>query len=184
MPESGTEGEGLDEWLRTVASRESNTVERLIEHLFLAELLQECWFRRRQLVEVLRAEVDSAGYDLVLESSDVIRHVQLKASGRGSRTSQQTINVRLRDRLGGCIIWVFYEVDPESGRAKLTYRYREAESLPDRRGRHTRGGGARENTRVVRKGEFRAVADIAALVDLLFGPLAPQGVSPRVAPGR
>lgn len=170
MADSTSEGQGLDDWLRVVASRESNTVERLIEHLFLAELLQECWFRRRQLVEVLRAEVDSAGYDLVLESADVIRHVQLKASRKGSRTSQQTVNVRLRDRLGGCIIWVFYDVDPVSGRAELTYRFREAKTLPDRRGRHTRGGGTRENTRVLRKGEFGTVADIAGLVELLFGP--------------
>src|SRR5438309_11941681 len=101
-----TKGQDLDECLRAVASREPNTVEKLIEHLFLAELLQECWFRRRRLVEVLRAEVDAAGYDLILESEGVIRHVQLKASRKGARTSRQTINARLQNRQGGCIVWV------------------------------------------------------------------------------
>jgi len=160
--------EELDAWLMQVGSQESHTVEKLIEHLFLAEILQECWFRRRQLVEVLRAEVDTAGYDLILESRGVIRHVQLKASRKGARTSRQTINARLQERAGGCIVWVFYWVEAETGRAQLTYRWREARNLPERRGRHTRGRGERENTRVVTKGEFEAVPDAAALVDRLF----------------
>lgn len=161
----------LDAWLKSVGAQESHTVEKLIEHLFLAEVLQECWFRRRRLVEVLRAEVDAAGYDLVLESEGVIRHVQLKASRKGARTSRQTINARLQERQGGCIVWVFYGVQVVTGRAQLTYRWREASDLPERRGRHTRGGRERENTRIIRKGEFEAVQDTAALVDRLFGPV-------------
>ena len=156
-------------WLKAVSSQESHTVEKLIEHLFLAEVLQECWFRRRQLVEVLRAEVDAAGYDLILESRGVIRHVQLKASRKGARTSRQTINTRLQERQGGCIVWVFYSVQAEDCRAQLTYRWREAASLPERRGRHSRGGKERENTRVILKGEFEMVPDTASLVDRLFG---------------
>jgi hypothetical protein len=56
----------LEQWLTAVASTESNTVEKL------------------------RSEVDAAGYDLILESGGVIRHVQLKAIRRGARTSKQT----------------------------------------------------------------------------------------------
>lgn len=159
----------LNQWLTAVGSTESSTVEKLVEHLFLAELLQECWFRRRRLVEVLRSEVDAAGYDLILESRDVIRHVQLKASRKGAKTSKQTVNARLKDRVGGCVVWVFYAVDPETYRAELSYRWREAASLPDTRGRHTRGGATRENTRVIPKGEFEVLSDITVLADRLFG---------------
>lgn len=123
---------------------------------------------------MLRSEVDAAGYDLILESDGVIRHVQLKASRQGARTSKQTINSKLEKRRGGCIVWVFYSVDSTTCRAELTYRWREASNLPERRGRHSRGGATRENTRVVRKAEFELVPDIAGLVDLLFGGEPPR----------
>ena len=163
----------LEQWLTAVASTESNTVEKLIEHLFLAELLQECWFRRRQLVEVLRSEVDAAGYDLILESGGLIRHVQLKAIRRGARTSKQTVNARLEQRKGGCIIWIFYSVNSANYRGELSYRWREAANLPATRETHTRGGRERErereNTRVIPKSDFEEVPTISALVDRLFG---------------
>src|SRR5206468_11415123 len=116
-----------------------------------------------------RGEVDAAGYDPILESRGGIRHVQLKASRKGARTSRQTINAKLQERQGGCIVWVFYAVQAEDCRAQLTYRWREAATLPERRGRHTRGGKEKENTRVILKGDFEAVPDTAALVDRLFG---------------
>jgi hypothetical protein len=64
---------------------------------------------------------------------------------------------------------VFYSVDPTTYRAELIYRWREAADLPETRGRHTRGGGTRENTRVVTQGAFEALPNIAILVDRLFG---------------
>lgn len=175
--------EALDEWLRVVGYQESKTVEKLIEHIFLAEVLQECWFRRRRVVEVLRAEVDAAGYDLVLEAGGTIRHVQLKASRKGSRTARQTINSKLQDREGGCVVWVYYAVDKDTCRARLTYRWRdvEVEGLPDTVGRHTRGGKKRPKMRVVPRGGFAPVADTSALVDLLFPTLAGASSAPSQA---
>jgi hypothetical protein len=35
-------------------------VENVMEHTFLSELLQHCWFIRRHPVEVIRPEVDEA----------------------------------------------------------------------------------------------------------------------------
>lgn len=60
--------------------RESSFREKLLEHVFVSELLQEAWLGRRQTMEVLRSEVDAAGYDLVLECGGTIRYVQLKGS--------------------------------------------------------------------------------------------------------
>jgi hypothetical protein len=69
-----------------------------MEHVFLGELLRECWFRRRLAVEVIRAEVDAAGYDLILEVDGSIRHLQLKATRKGGATKYQDINRRLSHR--------------------------------------------------------------------------------------
>lgn len=163
--------ETLEDWLKRVGYEESRTVEKLMEHIFLSEILQECWFRRRQVVEVLRAEVDAAGYDVVLEAAGRIRHVQLKASRQGGKTSKQTINTKLVDRLGGCVVWITYEVDEDFGRARLKYRWwdSEAQERPQTPGRNTRTGRERPNTFVLKKADFELIDETALLVDRLFG---------------
>lgn len=66
--------------------------EQLVEYVLLAELLQDGWLRRKQRIDVLRADVDGAGYDLVLSCAGVIRHVQLKSSvGRETRRCTSTL---------------------------------------------------------------------------------------------
>lgn len=134
--------ETLKEWLKRVGYEESRTVEKLMEHIFLSEVLQECWFRRRQVVEILRAEVDAAGYDVVLEAGGRIRHVQLKASRQGGKTSKQTINSKLVERVGGCVVWIAYDVDEATGRANLKYRWwdSEGQQRPTTPGRNPRTG--------------------------------------------
>jgi hypothetical protein len=163
--------ETLKEWLKRVGYEESRTVEKLMEHIFLSEILQECWFRQRQVVEVLRAEVDAAGYDLVLEVEGRIRHVQLKASRQGGKTSKQTINSKLADREGGCVVWIAYDVDEETGRARLKYRWWDSDSaeLPTTPGRNTRTGKERPNTFVLKKSDFELIDETSKLVDRLFG---------------
>lgn len=171
-PESSPEAtENLKEWLKRVGYEESRTVEKLMEHIFLAEVLQECWFQRRQIVEVLRAEVDAAGYDVVLEAAGKIRHVQLKASRQGGKTSKQTINTRLADRAGGCVVWIAYEVDEKEGRAHLKYRWWDGETmkLPKTVGRNPRTGKERPKTAVLKKSEFELILDTETLVQRMFG---------------
>jgi hypothetical protein len=165
--------QNLKEWLKRVGYEESRTVEKLMEHIFLAEVLQECWFQRRQIVEVLRAEVDAAGYDVVLEAAGKIRHVQLKASRQGGKTAKQTINTKLADRAGGCVVWISYDVDEERGRAELKYRWwdSESQSLPQTVGRNTRTGKERPNTAVLKKSDFELIENTKTLVDRLFGTL-------------
>ena len=57
---------------------QSTSFELLVESHFLSEMLQEMWFQRHQLVDVLHSRVDAFGYDLVLTTANVTRHVQLK----------------------------------------------------------------------------------------------------------
>jgi hypothetical protein len=90
-------------WLMTAdrpdVSGMSHYRENLLEHVFIAEVLQAC-ARRRRKVEVLRAEVDDAGYDLVLESNGVIRHIQLK-SRSGKNRNPLVVNENLQEHVGG-----------------------------------------------------------------------------------
>ncbi|HEY2355019.1 MAG TPA: hypothetical protein VGH79_09005 [Gaiellaceae bacterium] len=158
----------LNAWLQQVGHRESRTVENLIEHVFLSEVIQECFFRQRRLVEVARAEVDAAGYDLILGLDGVVRHVQLKASRRGGSTRKQTINRKLADRQGGCIVWIEYSVDPTSCRADLSYLWREAAKLPATVARNTRTGAPRVNSCDIKRSEFERLPDVSSLVDRLF----------------
>ena len=77
--------------------------EQLVEYLFLAELLQDGWLRRRQRVDVLRADVDGAGYDVVLQCQGIMRHVQLKSTVEGGATRMQKVHSALAQQTSGCV---------------------------------------------------------------------------------
>ncbi len=69
-------------------SLDSGLREKIIEHLFVGDLLRCLWRRGVRDIEVLRAEVDRAGCDIVLAVGDVTRHVQFKASYRDAKTAR------------------------------------------------------------------------------------------------
>lgn len=162
--------------LRDASYLHSSSREALIEHVFVAEVLQEAWFAREQLVDVLRSEVDAAGYDLVFECGGALRHVQLKASDTGGKTSRQTINTRLMEKPSGCVVWVVYRERIADHRLDLSYLWFGAnpgEPLPDLGqlvGRNTRSKTPRPGTRIVPRARFERVASTAQLVERLFGP--------------
>lgn len=58
--------------------------EKLIEHLLVGELLKFAW-KHELAIEVAKPEVDNSGYDIILESNNIVRHVQLKSSYIGGR---------------------------------------------------------------------------------------------------
>ena len=151
--------------------------EKLLEHVFVAELLQEVWLGNRQMVEVLRSEVDNSGYDLLLERGGVIRYVQLKSSRLGAKTSRQTVNSHLADKPGGCVIWLVFQECNQ--RVKLEYLVfpDDPSGRPDlgnKIGRHTKANATgykaeRPNTRVISKSLFRKKQTTSDLVGWLFG---------------
>jgi hypothetical protein len=101
----------------------STFYEQLIEHVFISELLQEAWFRLGKTVDELRPEIDSAGYDLLLECNGVIRHVKLKNSIQGPKIAYQKINTALAEKPSGCIVWLIREEDKIKNRVNLKYLY-------------------------------------------------------------
>jgi hypothetical protein len=165
---------------RFAAPDMSNYREKLIEHVFIAEVLQECAFVRNQVVEVLHAEVDAGGYDLVLQMGDVIRHVQLKTRFKSAVGRKVIVNANLEQHRGGCVVWMFWDVDPATHRASLTYRWfgdgprQRTKPLPATVGTNPRGGTTRPNTRVMKWGDFeptQGAVKIGELVTRLFGNL-------------
>jgi hypothetical protein len=152
--------------------------ERLIEHLFVGEILRVLWLAGVPQVEVLRSEVDGTGYDVVLECRSITRHVQLKAARLGGTRANVGVNVNLEKKASGCVVWVYF--DPETLRLGPFYWFggSPGEPLPSLNdynvGKHTKGDASghkaeRPNIRVVPRGEFEKVDTAAELVTLLFG---------------
>ncbi len=167
---------GLDD-----TSLRSSFFEQLVEHTFISEVLQEVYFGYGLVVEVLRAEVDASGYDLVLECNGILRHVQLKTSKDRAKTSSQKVHLRLGEKASGCVVWVIRKEDPESRRMKLSYRYfggLAGEPLPALQSfkiaTHTKGDAKgvkneRPMIRVVPKSRFIGLETSGELVAILFG---------------
>jgi hypothetical protein len=165
--------------------------ENLVEHVFIAEVLQEAWLRFGAAVTVLRSEVDDSGYDVVLECGSVTRQVQLKATREEGRAQAQKVNRALEQRTSGCVVWLIRDDDRENARVRLRYRFFGGEPgapLPSLDGfkpaRHTKGNaqgvkGVRPNVRVVPRREFRDLADTKALLVALFGDALRSGTGGR-----
>ena len=155
---------------------DSSLREKVIEHAFVGEILKCLWRKGMRDVEVLHSEVDNAGYDIVLDCSGVLRHVQLKSSYRGAKTSRVNINQSLAEKPSGCVIWIWF--DPETidlGRF-LWFGGVPGAALPplgDRVAKHTKGDRAgvkadRPNIRVLNKGRFTVLDDIDSVAETLF----------------
>lgn len=88
----------------------SSEREEYVEYIVLGALCSWGWSRGR-LVEVSRTKTDAFGYDVVLSSGGVTRHVQLKASVAGGTTRDQKVNSALARREGGCVLWIRVDAD-------------------------------------------------------------------------
>lgn len=164
-----------------VASDLSVARETIIEQRLVSELTV-LMLRRGIRVDVLRSQFDAQGHDVVFETHGVIRHVQLKASVAGGARRHVNINVKLRARPSGCVVWMTY--DPAT-LAITEYRWfgnEPAQPLPDlgnKVTRHSKGNAsgvkaARPALRDVPKARFEPVANLDELATRLFGPARPH----------
>jgi hypothetical protein len=90
-------------------SESSSFREKLVEHLFVGEVLRHLWLHGVVSAEFLRPEVDCGGYDLVIACNSIIRHIQLKSSHSKAKTAKQHINIRLAEKPSGCVVWVIFD---------------------------------------------------------------------------
>jgi len=154
--------------------------EKLLEHRLLSDLAVHM-LQRGSPLEVLRSEYDSRGYDVVLEASGLLRHLQLKASRQGGKRRHVSISVHLRAKPSGCVVWMFY--DPVS-LAITELRWFGAlpgEPVPDLGSavaRYTKGTSEgvknlRPALRNVGIGKFELLEGVQDLANRLFGKSMP-----------
>jgi len=151
--------------------------EKMLEHAFVGDLLRVLWKKGIYEVEVLTAEVDAAGYDIVMVANGTERYIQLKSSFTTARAASQNINRRLEEKPGGCVVWVRFDKqtlslgpfhwlgDPSGGRLSLP------DDLP--LARHTKANAQgekahRRNTVKVSRGRFEQVDTLEQLAAILF----------------
>jgi len=154
-------------------SRHSSLREKVLEHLFVGDLLRCLWRKGVRDIELLRAEVDAGGYDLVLDCNGVQRHIQLKASHKSARTRRVPVNTRLMTKSGGCVVWVLFDADTMELGPFYWFGGAPGSPLPDlgrRVARHTRGNKReRPAIRVLGRGDFTKIESMEALVSALVG---------------
>jgi len=159
-------------------SHDSSLREKVIEHLFVGDVLRCLWCRGGREIEVLRTEVDRSGYDLVVEANGIMRHIQLKSSYRGAKTGNVAIHIDLGRKPSGCVIWIWFDERTMELGPFLWFGGHPGEELPplgDKVARHSKGDSTgrkaeRPNTRVLAKGKFLKIGTIEDLVEMLFGP--------------
>ncbi|KPZ57957.1 hypothetical protein [Pseudoalteromonas sp. P1-25] len=151
--------------------------EKLIEHLFISELLKLSWLEHECSLEIAKPEVDNSGYDVIGECYGVVRHIQLKASFITSSTSKQNIHMKLADKPSGCVIWIIFDENTLEFKNFLFYGDVAGEPLPGienlKTARHTKGNkdgikNERPNIKIINKGQFQSINSVRELFNILF----------------
>ena len=143
-------------------------------------MLKHLWRRAVYRVELLKPQVDSAGYDLVITCGSVTRHIQMKASARGGKTAVQKVHTALSAKEGGCVVWVQFDPDTLAIGPFLYFGGKANEHLPSLKGfkvaRHTKANAQgvkaeRPEVRVIPRSRFIVLESIEELAEVLFGRL-------------
>jgi ADP-ribosyl-[dinitrogen reductase] hydrolase len=154
----------------------SSLREKMLEHVFLADLSRALWRQGRRDFEILRAEVDRGGYDVVVECGGVTRHIQLKSTHRNGKAREVPIQLALGSKPSGCVVWLMY--DPMTMELGPFYWFGGApgELLPDLGGkvvRHTKGNkdgvkAERRGLRMLPRNRFVRLETVDELALILF----------------
>ncbi len=156
---------------------DSSLREKIIEYGFVGELLRVLWRRGRRDIEVLRAEVDRGGYDLVLHCNGTSRYLQLKSSHSEAATAKVTVNLKLAEKTSGCVIWILFDQDTLELGPFLWFGGKPGERVRDlgtKIAKHTKANSHGRKTdrpalRVVSRGSFAKLASMDAVIEALFG---------------
>jgi hypothetical protein len=153
--------------------------ERIVEHIFVGEVLRWLWQRRVTDVEVLRSEFDASGYDLVMGYKKIDRHIQFKTTLVNGKATGVKASCKLMDKPSGCIIWISVSEKLEL----VSYRWlggAPGEPFPDIRSmknaKHTKGNAKgdkaeRPEHRIVPRASFDPPCSFPKIMERLFGPL-------------
>ena len=150
---------------------------KLIEHLFVGEMLKIAWSENSCALEIAKPEVDNQGYDLIAEHAGVIRHIQLKASCLDAKASKQKVHIALSRKPSGCVVWVYFDEQSLELGPFLFFGGSAGAPLPNidnfRVAKHTKGNAEgvkadRPEIREVPKGQFVNYPTARGVYDKLF----------------
>jgi len=151
--------------------------EKLIEHLFIGELLKHSWLEGSCALEFAKPEVDNQGYDLIAEENGIIRHIQLKASHLQARAAKQKVHIALSSKPSGCVIWVFFNEQSMELGPFLFFGGAAGYPLPSldrfKVAKHTKANAEgfkaeRPEIREIPKGQFCKYESVHEIYELLF----------------
>jgi hypothetical protein len=152
--------------------------EKLIEHLFIGDLLKASWLSGERSLEVAKPEVDSRGYDVIIERNGMVRHIQLKTSHRTASAANQKVHIGLGEKPAGCVIWIMFDEHTLELGPFLFYGDRLGGRLPSvldfKVAKHTKANAqgekaARPGIREVPKSKFEVLRTIDEVFAALFG---------------
>ena len=158
-------------------SLNSSFREKLIEHLLVGELLKLSWANKEFSLEVSKPEIDNSGYDLIIEANGMLRHIQLKSTFVGAKTSRQNIHVSLAKKTSGCILWIYFDQTTLELGPFLFFGGDPGNPLPSlnnlKVAKHTKGDAhghkaERPNIRTINKGCFTRYETVKELYNALF----------------
>ena len=158
-------------------SHHSTLRERIVEHVFIGEILRALWRRELTDVEVLRSEFDAHGYDLVMVRGQIVRHVQLKTIIEGGKAADVKISLKLANQPSGCVIWIVIDKDLQL-KSYLWFGGLPGAPLPDIRdlkvAKHTKGDASgikaeRLQHRIVKRNRFEKLESPEDILIKLFG---------------
>ena len=92
---------------------QSTLRERIVEHVFIGDVLRSLWRLRVTNVEVLRSEFDAHGYDLVMARGSIVRHIQFKTGT--SKPSKVSVALARAEKPSGCVIFIQITSDLKMG---------------------------------------------------------------------
>ena len=151
--------------------------ERLLEHLFIGELLKFSWRHGDCALELSKPEVDRSGYDLIAEVNSCIRHIQLKTTFIGSSNSSQKIQFSLGSKPSGCVILIHFDQETLSLGPFLYFGSEPGKPLPSlltyKVAKHTKANSQgvkteRPNIRSIPISAFEKISSIEKLYSRLF----------------
>lgn len=150
--------------------------ERVVEHLFVGEVLKSFWQRNWFDAEVLRPEFDRGGYDVAISVGASLRFIQLKTSLIEGKADEVKVSLSLIAKPNACVIWIVIDDDVNI----VGYRWFGAalgEPFPEisdkKVAKHTKGDkdgvkAERPNHRIFRKSAFETVGNIDGIIERLF----------------
>ena len=142
-------------------STESKLRESVIEHLFLGELTRTLWCQGKRDIEILRSDVDNSCYDVVVGCNGIMRYIQLKSSYAGAKTSKIGVNLRLKNKPDGCVIWLWFNETTMPDLGDKTARYSK--------GNQTGYKAERPNQRIINMERFSTSTSMDEVAKEFFG---------------